>query len=57
MIVIDASAVLEILRGSETGRPLDIALSGALLHAPHLIDLEIANVIRKWESRGNCAII
>ncbi len=51
MIVIDASAVLEILGGTETGRDLEIVL-GSELHAPHIIDLEVANALRRWEMSG-----
>ena len=52
MIVIDASAVLEILRQSPVGIGLFEALDGRELDAPHLIDLEVANAVRRWVSRG-----
>ncbi len=54
MIVVDASAVLEVLlRGSAAG-----AVEGRLfapdeaLHAPHLIDLEIVQVLRRHVLAG-----
>lgn len=49
MIVIDASAVLEIiLRTDKADRLMDRALEGSQrLHAPHLLDVEVANVIRR----------
>jgi predicted nucleic acid-binding protein len=49
MIVVDASAVLEILKGTKTGANLLTALPGLELHAPHLIDLEVINALRRWE--------
>jgi predicted nucleic acid-binding protein len=50
VIVVDASAVLELLlrtRSTErlTDRLLDPEES---LHAPHLLDLEVAQVIRRY---------
>ena len=51
MIVIDASAVLEILAKTQTG--LDLAsVLGPELHAPQIIDLEVANAVRRWELSG-----
>ena len=54
MIVLDASAALELLLGT----PLSAAV-GALalrsdesLHAPHLIDVEVTQVLRRWARRG-----
>jgi predicted nucleic acid-binding protein len=49
MIVIDASAILEILGATETGLRLKRVIEDSDLHAPHLIDLEIASAIRRWE--------
>lgn len=50
MIVIDASAVLELLLNSSAG--LRVAArafeTGESLHAPHLIDLEVAQVLRRY---------
>lgn len=44
MIVIDASAALSALLNAGPARR---ALAGARLHAPHLIDSEIANGLRR----------
>lgn len=49
MIVVDASAVLELLLRTERGikaqeRVLD---SGESLHAPHLIDIEVTQTLRR----------
>jgi predicted nucleic acid-binding protein len=50
MIVVDASALLEALLGT----PLAVAVNDRLfdrretLHAPHLLDVEVAQVIRRY---------
>jgi len=53
VIVIDASALVELLVG---GTPRAARLAARLhpsesLHAPHLIDLEVASVLRGLEAR------
>ena len=54
MIVLDASAVVEIILQTEVG----VALSGRLLalesalHAPHLLDVEVAQVLRRFTLHG-----
>lgn len=54
MIVIDASAMLEVLLGTETGaRVEDRLLSrGESVHAPHLLDVEVAQVLRRYAAAG-----
>jgi predicted nucleic acid-binding protein len=54
VIVLDASAVLELLLASRTGTALrQRILEGAhALHAPHLIDVEVAHVLRRYERTG-----
>lgn len=53
MIVVDASAVLEVLLQTEKGRSLeDRLLGGEVLNAPHLLDLEVAQVLRRHVLRG-----
>ncbi len=52
MMVVDASAVLEILARTPDGLELESLLAGKELHAPHLIDLEVVNVVRRWELSG-----
>lgn len=54
MIVIDASALLEVLLGTGTGaRVEDRLLSrGESLHAPHLLDVEVAQVLRRYAAAG-----
>lgn len=49
MIVVDASAVLEMLLGTERGVQVADRLLTAeqRLHAPHLIDVEISQALRR----------
>lgn len=54
MIVLDASAVLELLLGTDRGSRVAerIARPEETLHVPHLLDLEVAQVLRRYVSRG-----
>ncbi|MFZ5617032.1 MAG: type II toxin-antitoxin system VapC family toxin [Pseudomonadota bacterium] len=54
MIVLDASVLLELLTGSPTGTLVAERLEArrAQLHAPHLIDLEVAQVLRRFAVAG-----
>ena len=54
MIVIDASAVVEMLFATPKGSRVEQRLlgSGESLHAPHLLDLEVTQVIRR-HLKGN----
>ena len=65
MIVVDASALLEALLQTPLGVEVEARLLGAseMLHAPHLLDAEIAQVIRRFalagdidEERGRAAL-
>ena len=53
MIVLDASAALELLLVTDKGRCVAerIAPPEETLHAPHLIDLEVAQVLRRYVGR------
>lgn len=55
MIVLDASAAVEFVLGTPSGEQVGarIARSGETLHAPHLIDIEVANVLRRWVGHGH----
>ena len=55
MIVVDASALLEVLLRTPAGLSVERRLfgSGQTLHAPHLLDLEVAQVIRRYAATGN----
>lgn len=54
MIVVDASAALEVLLGTERGARLHDRLFGSeSLHAPHLLDVEVAQVLRRFAAAGD----
>jgi predicted nucleic acid-binding protein len=54
LIVLEASAVLELLFVTDKGRAVAerIAPLEETLHAPHLVDLEVAQVLRRYVSGG-----
>lgn len=51
MIVLDASAVIEWLLNTNAGMRVEhrVAAKGGLCHAPALLDLEVANALRRLE--------
>jgi predicted nucleic acid-binding protein len=55
VIVIDASAVLELLLQTPPGNLVEARVfsRGETLHAPHLIDLEVAQVLRRYATLGD----
>lgn len=57
MIVVDASAMLEVLLNTSAGARIADRLSaaGETLHAPHLLDLEVAQVLRRYAASGEMA--
>lgn len=58
MIVLDASAALEMLLRTPVGeRLIDrlLASPDTSLHAPHLLDLEVAQVLRRFVAQGSLA--
>lgn len=54
MIVVDASAILETLLCTPAGEEIEERLfeAGETLHAPHLLDVEVAQVVRRYASAG-----
>jgi predicted nucleic acid-binding protein len=54
MIVLDASAALELLLGTELGQFIAIRIADPelSLHAPHLIDVEAAQALRRYVREG-----
>jgi predicted nucleic acid-binding protein len=65
VIVVDASALIELLLGSSEAKAIEQWLfdDGQSLHAPHLLDVEVTQVIRRHaatgaidDSRGQAAI-
>jgi predicted nucleic acid-binding protein len=57
MSVLDASAVIELLLGTELGRVVAERVSDPAtdLHAPHLLDVEVAQVLRRYVRDGDLA--
>ncbi len=55
MIVADASIVIEALLNTPSGQIIARRLfaEGETLHAPHLLDLEVAQVLRRYALAGN----
>jgi predicted nucleic acid-binding protein len=54
VIVLDASAVIELLLDTGVGRQVAARLADPAesLHAPHVLDLEVAQVLRRTASAG-----
>lgn len=54
MIVVDASALVEVLLRSDTGMVIEerIFRDGETLHAPALLDVEVAQVLRRYVVRA-----
>jgi predicted nucleic acid-binding protein len=57
VIVVDASAVLELLLNTERGTLVAGRISDPTesLHAPHLLSVEVAQVLRRYVSAGSVA--
>jgi len=55
VIVVDASAMLEVLLRTAAAAAVERRLFDAreTLHAPHLLDVEVAHVIRRYASAGD----
>jgi len=54
VIVVDASALLEVLLNTPSANRVSDRLfgSGDTLHVPHLIDIEVAQVLRRYAASG-----
>jgi predicted nucleic acid-binding protein len=54
VIVLDASAVVELVLGSPRGAPVRTRIQqpDESLHAPHLLDVEVASVLRRYHLSG-----
>ena len=54
MIVVDASALIEVLLGTSVASRLTerFFADGETLHAPHLLDVEVAQVLRRYALGG-----
>jgi predicted nucleic acid-binding protein len=55
LIAVDASAILEVLLRTGRGARIEDRLlsRGDSLHAPHLLDVEVAQVLRRYAAAGN----
>ncbi len=55
MIVVDASALIEVLLRTSASPAVERRLfaSRQTLHAPHLLDVEVAQVIRRYVASGD----
>jgi predicted nucleic acid-binding protein len=54
VIVVDASALLEVLLRTPAAAAVESRLfaAGETLHAPHLLDVEVAQVLRRYVALG-----
>lgn len=54
MTAVDASAILEVLLRTDRGDRIEDRLlsRGESLHAPHLLDVEVAQVLRRYAAAG-----
>ena len=54
MIVVDASALIEVLLRTPAASAVENVLfaQGQTLHAPHLLDIEVAQVIHRYAAKG-----
>jgi predicted nucleic acid-binding protein len=57
VIVIDASALAEVLLRGPAAEAVERRIHdiSETLHAPHLIDMEVAHVVRRYAARGDIA--
>ena len=57
MIVADASVIVEVLLRTAAAVRIEARLfaEAATVHAPHLLDVEVAQVIRRYVARGDMA--
>ena len=53
MIVVDASIVVELVLGTAAGSAIAKRIAKCpILHAPHLLDVEVVQVVRRYERAG-----
>lgn len=55
MMVVDASVLLEVLLRTPAAEEVEVRLfgPGQTLHAPHLLDIEVAQVVRRYAMNGD----
>jgi predicted nucleic acid-binding protein len=54
MIVLDASAVFELISLTPIGLQVEMRIADLPLHAPHLLDIEVASSLRRHCALGAC---
>ena len=54
MIVVDASTVVDLLLGTAAALRLAerLLVTGVSLHAPHLLDIEVTQAVRRYALAG-----
>lgn len=54
MIVLDASAILEVLLSTPAALSVSrrLSVAGETFHAPHLLDVEVLQVLRRYAANG-----
>lgn len=54
MIVVDASALIEVLLRMPAANAVErhMFIPGETLHAPHLLDIEVVHVLRRYAAAG-----
>jgi len=52
VIVLDASAAIELLLRTPTGEDIARRIAGETLAVPHLVDVEVAQVMRRYARAG-----
>jgi predicted nucleic acid-binding protein len=57
MIVLDASAAFELLLQTDAGHHISVRLGRfAQVHAPHLLDIEVASSLRRAAASGTASL-
>ncbi len=58
MIVVDASALIEVILRTQAGSVIERRMfaPGETRHAPHLIDIETTQVVRRYVAKGDLEI-
>ncbi len=58
MIVLDASVVIEVLLRTAAGQQLEqrVLVAAETLHVPHLLDLEVTQVLRRYCRAGELSV-
>ncbi|WP_246725213.1 type II toxin-antitoxin system VapC family toxin [Beijerinckia sp. L45] len=57
-MIVDASAMIEVLLRTDKAADVEMHLTGTTdgLHGPHLVDVEVAQVLRRFVLRGELGV-